>query len=533
MESSNQTRWTLARQLTVVNAALIVMLAAVAAAVWVMMSNVMFAAQRVVEVNVPQLQTIAELELNVTRTSLQLRHAILSRNAEELKSTVDDIGDKKTLLTKRLEDFGKAMPDDEGHKVFEPLPGLMQEFWAIGLQNVQLIQEGKKDEAFAFLVDRTIPARNRLLAPLGQEKQRQAARLSSSIQDINDRANWGRDIVTLAVVLVAASLLGLLAYLLKAVVRRLGAEPDDLQRAAQAVAQGKLSTEIFVREGDHKSVMFAIKEMRDGIAGVVSGVRHNAEMVASASAQIASGNHDLSSRTEHQASALEETSASMEQLGSTVHQNADNASQANQLAQNAAAVAARGGEVVSEAVATMTDIDDSSKKISEIIGVIDSIAFQTNILALNAAVEAARAGEQGRGFAVVASEVRALAQRSAGAAKEIKTLINTSVSRVEKGTTLVNKAGSTMEEVVEAIGRFAAIMGQISAASREQSAGISQVGEAVVQLDQSTQQNAALVEEMAAAASSLRNQAQELVSAVSVFELESAIHSSVRTLSST
>jgi methyl-accepting chemotaxis protein len=252
---------------------------------------------------------------------------------------------------------------------------------------------------------------------------------------------------------------------------------------------------------------------------VLTRVRSNADSVSNASAEIAHGNHDLSNRTEQQASALEQTAASMEELSATVRQNADSARQANQLAMDAAGVAAQGGAVVGEVVTTMKGINDSSKKIADIISVIDGIAFQTNILALNAAVEAARAGEQGRGFAVVASEVRSLAQRSADAAKEIKILINTSVERVEQGTALVDRAGVTMTEVASSIRRVTSIMGEISAASSDQASGVSQVSEAVKHMDQATQQNAALVEQMAAAASGLKAQAQDLVETVAVFKL--------------
>jgi methyl-accepting chemotaxis protein len=259
--------------------------------------------------------------------------------------------------------------------------------------------------------------------------------------------------------------------------------------------------------------------MNANLHKVVGTVRQGAEGVSTASAEIASGNHDLSARTESQASSLEQTAASMEQLSSTVKQNADSARQANQLAVNASSVAVQGGEVVFQVVSTMNGINEASRKISDIIQVIDGIAFQTNILALNAAVEAARAGEQGRGFAVVASEVRSLAGRSADAAREIKSLINASVERVEHGSALVDQAGSTMTEVVNSIRRVTDIMGEITAASNEQALGVTQVGEAVSQMDQVTQQNAALVEEMAAAASSLKGQAGELVDAVAFFNL--------------
>ena len=322
--------------------------------------------------------------------------------------------------------------------------------------------------------------------------------------------------------LLFAGLFGIV--LVRSIGRQLGAEPGEAASVAGGVAAGDLSTHIELRPGDTSSLMARLKAMQDSLVIVVSNVRQNSENVAVASAQISQGNNDLSSRTEEQASALQETAASMEQLSATVKQNADNAKQANQLAMGASTVAIKGGEVVGQVVTTMKGINDSSKKIADIISVIDGIAFQTNILALNAAVEAARAGEQGRGFAVVASEVRSLAGRSADAAKEIKTLITASVERVEQGTALVDQAGATMTEVVSSIKRVTDIMGEISAASTEQSAGVAQVGEAINQMDQATQQNAALVEESAAAADSLKVQAQQLVQAVSVFKLAHDAH---------
>jgi methyl-accepting chemotaxis protein len=293
------------------------------------------------------------------------------------------------------------------------------------------------------------------------------------------------------------------------------------ESAATQMADGDLSFEFHDAGSDEAArLLSAMGAMRSKLAGVVAHVRKHSEGVAVASNEIAQGNSDLSTRTEHQASALQQTAASMDQLGATVRHNADSASQANQLAKGATDVAVRGGEVVSQVVATMKGINDSSRRIADIIGTIDGIAFQTNILALNAAVEAARAGEQGRGFAVVASEVRNLAQRSAGAAREIKTLISDSVERVEKGSSLVDSAGATMTEVVAAIQRVTDIMGEISHASAEQSSGVAQVGQAVQQMDQATQQNAALVEQSAAAADSLKNQAEQLVQAVAVFRLQ-------------
>ncbi|MFZ2306009.1 MAG: methyl-accepting chemotaxis protein [Rhodoferax sp.] len=326
----------------------------------------------------------------------------------------------------------------------------------------------------------------------------------------------------LGTLLLAGILLALSVLITRSVLRQLGGEPGEAADITHRIATGDLTVDIRLKPNDTTSLLHAIQSMRDSFSHIVGQVRAGSEGVATASAEIAQGNNDLSARTEHQASALEETAASMSELGSTVKQNADSARQANQLAQSASAVAVQGGEVVGQVVETMKGINEASRRIADIIQVIDGIAFQTNILALNAAVEAARAGEQGRGFAVVASEVRALAGRSAEAAKEIKTLIDTSVGRVEHGTALVDQAGTTMGEVVSAIRRVTDIMGEISAASNEQSQGVAEVGEAVTQMDQATQQNAALVEEMAAAASSLKSQAQELVQVVSVFTLRSS-----------
>ncbi|MET3116283.1 methyl-accepting chemotaxis protein [Undibacterium sp. GrIS 1.8] len=291
----------------------------------------------------------------------------------------------------------------------------------------------------------------------------------------------------------------------------------------EQVASGDLSAHVSVSGKDEvSSLLFALKEMTESLANTVGQVRTGTETITVASQEIASGNADLSSRTESQASSLEETASSMEELTSTVRQNADNARQANQLVVSATGVAVKGGAVVNQVVSTMGSIKESSRKIVDIISVIDSIAFQTNILALNAAVEAARAGEQGRGFAVVASEVRNLAQRSASAAKEIKSLIDDSVDKVNQGGKLVDEAGKTMDEIVTSVQHVADIMSEITAASQEQSAGIEQVNLAITQMDEMTQQNAALVEQAAAAAESMEEQAQALAQAVSVFKLVSA-----------
>ena len=326
-------------------------------------------------------------------------------------------------------------------------------------------------------------------------------------------AQWG---------LLALATLGLAGFgiwIRRYVFATVGGEPDVAAAMARSVALGDLSSDLPAAHGDGASVMAAMRHMSQALSGIVGQVRASSDRIAIGVREIAQGNSDLSARTEQQAAALEQTAASMEQFGSTVKQTADNARRASLLATEASAVAVRGGEVVGQVVSTMKGINDSSRKIADIIGVIDGIAFQTNILALNAAVEAARAGEQGRGFAVVASEVRSLAGRSADAAKEIKGLINASVQRVEEGSAMVDRAGATMTEVVSSIQRVSHVIAEISAASGEQSAGVAQIGEAVAQMDRATQQNAALVEQSAAAADSLNLQAQELVGAVAVFKL--------------
>jgi methyl-accepting chemotaxis protein len=290
--------------------------------------------------------------------------------------------------------------------------------------------------------------------------------------------------------------------------------------AAQSIASGDLTTRIVVQgQAEMERLLHALEEMQSNLASIVRGVRVNSDGVAIASSQIAQGNQDLSGRTEQQASALEETTATMEEFRATIRQNAENARQANQLALAAREVASRGGSAVDQMVETMRKINESSGHIAEIIGVINGIAFQTNILALNAAVEAARAGEQGRGFAVVAGEVRALAQRSAQAAQEIKTLITESVARAQQGSGLADQTGSTMTEVLDSIRRVTDIVSEIAAASDEQQRGVSQIGDAVAQIDQTTQQNAALVEQSAAAAASLKGQAHDLVRSVSTFKI--------------
>jgi methyl-accepting chemotaxis protein len=324
--------------------------------------------------------------------------------------------------------------------------------------------------------------------------------------------------LVLALMAVVAGVI-MMAWLTRNVMKQLGGEPDYAVNIARDISSGDFSTSVELKANDNSSLLYAMHTMRQQLNHTLADIKSSAETIDTAAHEIATGNADLSARTESQASSLEETASSMEELTSTVRQNADNARQANQLAANASEVAVKGGSVVAQVVDTMGSIKESSRRIVDIIGVIDGIAFQTNILALNAAVEAARAGEQGRGFAVVATEVRNLAQRSAAAAKEIKTLIGDSVGKIDAGSNLVDQAGKTMGEIVTSVKQVTDIMGEIAAASHEQSAGIEQVNQAVTQMDEVTQQNAALVEQAAAAAQSLQEQAIRLARAVAMFKL--------------
>ncbi len=475
-------------------------------------------ATRTESLRVPQLQRMSALEMNVTRLSLQLRHLMLARTPQERSATQGDIARLRGAIDATMAEFEKNLSTEGGRRRLAEIKPALAEFLAVGGQNLAMANEGRTTEAFAFLVERTIPARNALLKQVADTVRYQEDALRTDVASIRADAASTRTVFVTLVLVITVGLV-VLAWRIGASLR---ARTRMAREVAERVRDGDFTRPVADPRRDEFTQLFlAMNEMQSELARVVQSVRDNAESVATASAQIAQGNQDLSQRTEQQASSLQVTAATMEELGATVKLNAENAQQANQLAQAASEVAAKGGDVVGQVVETMRGISESSRRISDIIGTIDGIAFQTNILALNAAVEAARAGEQGRGFAVVAGEVRTLAQRSADAAKEIKALIGASVERVEQGTALVDQAGRTMNEVVTSIRRVSDIVGEISTASVEQSSGVIQIGDAVTQMDQSTQQNAALVEQSAAAAESLKGQAAALVRTVSAFKLVS------------
>jgi methyl-accepting chemotaxis protein len=471
--------------------------------------------------SLPGVELVGKLRLTANRLRRAEADHVLSVDDKEMAALEKQMEEMKARVAELQTAYEPLIDPGEERKAYDQYRS-HRDAYLSGLAATLAISRGGAatfDKAKAHFHDVTASAFEAVaddLTRLADINMKGADEASKAAHATYSHAHsWTIAFVAIAVVVAAA-----LAFaIVRSITRQLGGEPAEAASLARSVAAGDLGVPIRLRVGDSTSMMAQLKVMQESLSKVVADVRQNADSVATASSQIAQGNADLSSRTEEQASALEETAASMEQLGSTVSQNADNAKQANQLALGASSLASRGGEVVGEVVDTMKGINASSRKIADIIGVIDGIAFQTNILALNAAVEAARAGEQGRGFAVVASEVRSLAQRSAGAAKEIKELIGASVERVERGSSLVDQAGTTMNEIVAAVRRVADIIGEISAATTEQSAGVAQVGEAVSQMDQATQQNAALVEESAAAAESLKQQAHQLVQAVAVFKL--------------
>ncbi|MDR7050719.1 methyl-accepting chemotaxis protein [Duganella sp. 3397] len=447
-----------------------------------------------------------------------LRNATIGANdPAEVSSSLAKLDDSVQKNSKLLEQLKGMINSETGRTAFASLVEARTGYGQARDIAAKLLRDGQAEAAGKYVLKDLRPPQNKFLEALKgmvsvQEKLMQAS-------GVKAHEDGKAAIVT---TLVLSALAALAAIVIGVIITRSITIPvNRALEVARTVAAGDLTSRITVTTKDEIGMLLAsLAEMNDNLKKIVGEVRYGTEEIATATTEVASGNMDLSSRTEEQASALEETASSMEELTSTVKQNSENARQANQLAQSAAAVALRGGDVVSQVVDTMDSINTSANKIVDIISVIDGIAFQTNILALNAAVEAARAGEQGRGFAVVASEVRNLAQRSASAAKEIKVLIGDSVSKVEAGNKLVGTAGVTMSEVVASVQKLTSIVGEITTASREQEMGIEQINEAITSMDTVTQQNAALVEEAAAATSALQEQAGRLAQAVSVFKLD-------------
>ena len=439
--------------------------------------------------------------------------------AQEKAAVERAAGDVRKYLAELQELAGKPGVNAEVRAMVDNIARIESQYEPVAMAILGMVLDNQREAAVTKMNAECRPLLAALMRATAEYSTFTAGRSLEMIKEAEAATQQRQLVLIVGGVLVTALACWAALLIVRAIVRPL----NQAVELIGDIAQGDISREIRVETKDEFGrLLLALSGMQQSLVSLVSSVRQGAEGVSTASAEIAQGNMDLSARTESQASALEQTASSMEELGTTVRQNADNASQANQLAQSASGVAQQGGQVVEQVVETMRGISDSSKRIAEIISVIDGIAFQTNILALNAAVEAARAGEQGRGFAVVASEVRSLAGRSAEAAKEIKQLIEESVQRVSAGSQLADRAGSTMHNVVSSIRRVTDIVGEISAASSEQSAGVGQVGEAVTNIDHATQQNAALVEQMSAAASSLKSQAQELVRAVSIFKLSAS-----------
>ncbi|MBA5639868.1 MCP four helix bundle domain-containing protein [Duganella sp. LX20W] len=443
---------------------------------------------------------------------------VLLTDQAKIDFTFAKIESNKKIIVEAIETLEKLIRRDDARQALRDFKEKRAAYVASFTKVGNLVKEGQHEEARQIALDETLPALDDTQAPLDKLLSIQKELVNQAGAATKASIRSGQTMMVVISVLAVIIGSGFARWITRSITRPL----DSAVQLANAVAGGDLRSRIDVRSKDETGqLLLALKNMNENLVSIVGNVRAGTETITGAATQIAAGNLDLSARTEQQASSLEETASSMEELTSTVQQNADNARQANGLAQMASDVAGKGGQVISQVVAMMDAINSSSRKIADIIGVIDGIAFQTNILALNAAVEAARAGEQGRGFAVVASEVRNLAQRSAAAAKEIKSLIEDSVDQVNAGSGLVNEAGATMEEIVTSIQRVTDIMSEITAASAEQSSGIAQINQAVVEMDNVTQSNAALVEEASAAAQALQDQAVSLSQVVSVFKLDS------------
>jgi methyl-accepting chemotaxis protein len=497
---------------------LVVLISAIALFSLLRLGAILDKSKYVDEIQAAQLDPLYVAREALDQTGLAARNAYIFTDNKDATRELALVDEQKTIYLNSLKKLSVAFA---GNRDFEKVSaGLLK--MAEELKRPRQYREaGKMQEFGLFLVNECSPLRRQIVLDIETLLKSARNNVATANQASNDV--FSQSIFFLLCLTGISVLIGVaIAFAItRGLLKQLGGEPNYASDIAGNIAKGNLAIDIETKKDDQSSLLFSIKSMRDNLAMTVSEIRSGAETIATGSSQIAAGNLDLSARTEEQARSLEQTASAMDELTSTVRQNADNASQANQLALTASEVAVQGGSVVGQVIETMGSINSSSRQIVDIISVIDGIAFQTNILALNAAVEAARAGEQGRGFAVVASEVRSLAQRSAAAAKEIKVLIDDSVQKVETGTKLVQQAGGTMDEVVSSVKRVTDIVGEISLASQEQSKGITQIHEAITQMDTVTQQNAALVEEAASAAQSLQNQAANLAGVVNIFTLSS------------
>ena len=493
--------------------------AALAVTGWLTLRTLKAHVEVLAEERLVTIATLSEMTDNSNVIARGLRNLLLMKDEAQLREETGRIETARADNIAARTKLQAMLHDERSRALFDALEAARKPY-AVAIDKMQrLVREKQAAEAIGVLFDEVRPTQQIFFDAVNDLVEHQKKQMHATTMAARDTADTAS--AWLAGLATVSTLVGaFVAWLLtRSVTRAVGGEPEDAVRIAGAIAEGDLGVSIPVREADGRSILAAMRTMRDRLADVVAQVRASSESVATGSTQIATGNADLSQRTEEQASNLQQTAASMEELTITVQINAQTAAEAHSLATDASVAAARGGADVGQVVATIAEVAASSRRIAEIIGVIDGIAFQTNILALNAAVEAARAGSQGRGFAVVATEVRSLAQRSANAAKEIKALIEQSARRVDAGVQQVNAAGATMETIVAQARRVSELVGEISNASTEQATGIGQVGSAVAQLDQVTQQNAALVEESAAAAESLRAQATRLTEVVSVFRL--------------
>ncbi|MGZ8289664.1 MAG: methyl-accepting chemotaxis protein [Telluria sp.] len=459
------------------------------------------------------------IKADVSEATRSMLNVLIMTEPDQIKKELANIVARNASATAALEELTSTTNDQNGKAILAEIAAIRAKFIPAQSAFIKLVNDDLKDDAMVKFMFSLRPQQAKYFDQLDQFIAYQdgvMAKAGAEAAAVSSRTQF-------LILMLAAAAVGISLGIAVLTTRSITGPLSYAVKVARRVAEGDLTSVINIKSRDEMGQMLeALKHMNASLIKIVADVRVGTESISSASGQIASGNLDLSIRTEQQAASLGNTSGSIRELSETVQQNADNTRQANQLAANASEVAVRGGSVVSRVVDTMGSITASSKKIVDIIGVIDGIAFQTNILALNAAVEAARAGEQGRGFAVVASEVRSLAQRSAAAAKEIKNLIGDSVDKVQEGSALVEQAGVTMREVVDSVRRVTDIMAEITAASQEQSAGIAEVKHTILEMDETTQQNAALVEEAAAAASSMQDQAANLARVVSVFKLDTA-----------